>query len=280
MEAEAPDRSIVVVPAEPDAADALLALAEPLARSAPPRELILVALVAAEGLAKAAGLLQEYVSRLGVPARAAAFTSTEPASDVVRLAAEQDADLVLYESPRDFLADGSLGGELGIVLATAPCDVAVLVAHDAIPSIGPERAVLVPFGGAEHDWAAVELAAWIVRASGSTLRLVGREHTPGGRDASRLLAQASLMIQRVVRVPAEPLLIPAGQEGVLQAAEGAALIVFGLSERWPEEGLGETRLALVREAPVPTLLVRKGLRPGGIAPQHTMTRFTWSLASG
>ena len=87
------------------------------------------------------------------------------------------------------------------------------------------------------------------------------------------------MIQRVVRVPAEPLLIPAGQEGVLQAAEGAALIVFGLSERWPEEGLGETRLALVREARVPTLLVRKGLRPGGIAPQHTMTRFTSSVAS-
>ena len=259
VEAEAPDRSIVVVPAEPSAADALLALAEPLARTAPPRELILVALVAAEGLAKAAGLLQEHVSRLDVSARAAAFTSSVPAVDVVRLAVEQNADLVLYEGPRDFLADGSLGGELGIVLATAPCDVAVLVASDAIPSIGPERAVLVPFGGADHDWAAVELAAWIVRASGSTLRLVGREQTAGGRDASRLLAQASLMIQRVVRVPAEPLLISGRKEGVLQAAEGAALIVFGLSERWPEEGLGETRLALVRDAPVPTLLVRKGL---------------------
>ena len=88
------------------------------------------------------------------------------------------------------------------------------------------------------------------------------------------------MIQRVVRVPAEPLLIPPGQEGVLQAAEGAALIVFGLSERWPQEGLGETRLALVREAPLRHYLVRKGLRrAGGMAPQHTMTRFTWSLAA-
>jgi DNA-binding SARP family transcriptional activator len=280
VEAPAPDRSIVVVPEDPDAADALLALAEPLARSTPPRELILVALVSADGLPQSAGLLQEHVSRLGVSARAAAFTSTERASDVVRLAAEQDADLILYQGPRDFLVDGSLGGELGIVLATAPCDVAVLVGYGAVPSVGPEGAVLVPFGGAEHDWAAVELAAWIVRASGATLRLVGREETVRGRDASRLLAQASLMIQRVVRVPAEPLLIPAGREGVLEAAEGAALIVFGLSERWPQEGLGETRLALVREAPVPTLLVRKGLRPGGIAPQQTMTRFTWSLASG
>ena len=267
------------MPADPGAADALLALAVPLARSTPPRELILVALVSAEGLPNAARLLQEKVATLPVPARAAAFTSTEPAADVVRLAAEQDADLVLFQSPRDFVADGSLGGELGMVLATAPCDVAVLVAPHSIPSVGPEHAVLVPFGGAEHDWAAVELAAWIVRASGSTLRLVGREETQGGRDASRLLAQASLMIQRVVRVPAEPLLVSPGQEGVLQVAEGAALIVLGLSERWPQEGLGETRLALVRDAPVPTLLVRKGLRPGGIAPQHTMTRFTWSLAS-
>ena len=279
-EAPTPERSIVVVLREPAAADALLVLAEPLARSSPPRELILVALVSADQLSEATGLLHEHVSRLDVSARAAAFTSTLPAVDVVRLAVEQDADLVLFQSPDEFVDDGLLGGELGIVLTTAPCDVAVLVAGDAIPEIGPDRAVLVPFGGAEHDWAAVELAAWIARASGSTLRLVGREHTEGGRDASRLLAQASLMIQRVVRVPAEPLLVPPGRDGLVEAAAGAAVILLGLSERWHQEGLGETRLALVREAPVPTLLVRKGLRPGGIAPQQTMTRFTWSLASG
>jgi hypothetical protein len=27
----------------------------------------------------------------------------------------------------------------------------------------------------------------------------------------------------------------------------------------------------------PTLLVRKGLRPGGLAPAENLTRFTWSL---
>jgi hypothetical protein len=26
------------------------------------------------------------------------------------------------------------------------------------------------------------------------------------------------------------------------------------------------------------VLVRRGLRPGGIAPRETMTRFTWTLA--
>ena len=280
IEPSAPERSIIVVPDDPNAVDALLALGEPLARSMPPRELILVALVAAQGLLQATEQLQKHVSTLGVSARAAAFTSNVPAVDVVRLAVEQDADLILFESPSEFLDDGQLGGELGIVLTTAPCDVAVLVSRDAIPDVGPDRVLLVPFAGAEHDWAAVELAAWIARASGSTLRLVGREETQDGRDASRLLAQASLMIQRVVRVPAEPLLVSAGREGLMEAAADAAVILLGLSERWHQEGLGETRLALVREAPVPTLLVRKGLRPGGIAPQQTMTRFTWSLAAG
>jgi len=31
-------------------------------------------------------------------------------------------------------------------------------------------------------------------------------------------------------------------------------------------------------AGVPTLFVRRGLRPGGVAPQATLTRFTWTLA--
>jgi hypothetical protein len=30
----------------------------------------------------------------------------------------------------------------------------------------------------------------------------------------------------------------------------------------------------------PTLLVRKGLRPGGLAPPENLTRFTWSLRAG
>jgi hypothetical protein len=53
---------------------------------------------------------------------------------------------------------------------------------------------------------------------------------------------------------------------------------FPASDRWRREGLGETRLAIARDASVPTLLVRKGPRPGGIAPDATMTRFTWTFA--
>jgi hypothetical protein len=95
--------------------------------------------------------------------------------------------------------------------------------------------------------------------------------------ASRLLCRASLVVQAAVGVVAEPMLVPAEADGMLAAAADASLLVVGLSDRWRAEGLGTARLALARAAPVPTLLVRGGLRPGGLAPPETMTRFTWTL---
>jgi hypothetical protein len=77
----------------------------------------------------------------------------------------------------------------------------------------------------------------------------------------------------------EPVLVPPGEEGVLEAAGNARLLVIGLSDRWRTEGIGPVRLAVAADARAPTLFVRRGLRPSGIAPSETMTRFTWSLAS-
>ena len=281
--APAQQRSVVVAPIDPDALDSLLAIAGPLARSAPPRELILVRLVPPQDLAAASRLLHERSNALtaaGITARAAAFTADDPGGELTRLATEQDADLVLFDAPLDFLAGGELHGVAGVLLGSASCSVAIVVSRSE-QAPGPDLPVLVPFAGAEHDWAAVELAAWIARATGSTLRLLGREAElgSGARDASRLLAGASLLVQRVVRVPTEPVLVQAGPEGVLREAADAGLLVFGLSDRWRQEGLGETRLAIARQAACPTLVVRKGLKPGGIAPSQTMTRFTWSLAA-
>ena len=140
---------------------------------------------------------------------------------------------------------------------------------------------MTPFGGVDHDWSAIELAAWLAGSLRTTLRLVGTEADDalGRRDASRLLARASLLVQQVVGIVTEPVLAPAGTEGVLDAAAGARLLVVGLSSRWRAEGVGTARAALAARAPVPTLFVRRGLRPGGIAPSETLTRFTWTLAS-
>ena len=141
--------------------------------------------------------------------------------------------------------------------------------------------VVTPFGGAEHDWTAIEVAAWLAQSLGTTLRLLGTEANPalGRRDASRLLARASLLVQQVVGIVTEPVLVRAGEAGVLEASRDACLLVVGLSDRWRTEGIGHTRLAVALGAQVPTLFVRRGLRPSGVAPNETLTRFTWTLES-
>jgi len=265
----APTRSILVIVREEAHADALLALAAPLARQ-PPRELIVARLLAERtDLAAAAALLRERREELlatGIEARAAAFTSANPALDAVRMATEQDVDLLLLDGPPALLADT----ELAAVLRAAPCDVGVLVGGG--PTLGP---VFVPFAGAEHDWSAVEIGAWIARGWEVPLRLAGPA-LEDGKDASRLLADASLAVQRAHAIAVEPLLVERGREALKLAANDAGLVVVGLSDRWEKDGLGSARGALATGRP-PTLLVRRGLRPGGLAPREGLTRFTWSL---
>ena len=225
---------------------------------------VAVALVrTAEGLdAATAELRAESPS-----ARVAAFTTDDPAGDAVRLAAEQDAAILLLS-----LADpAELDAQAATVLRAAPCDVALLAGESASDR-GP---VLVPFAGHSHDWAAAELGAWL---GGGAVTLLGVRGRDGAhRDASRLLASASLALQRGAGIRADTLLTGEGAGGVLEAATGAATLVVGLSERWQSEGLGKARTQLVREALCPVVLVRRGVRPGGLAPPGALTRFTWSV---
>ncbi len=133
-------------------------------------------------------------------------------------------------------------------------------------------------GAFEHDWAALELGAWLASALARPLRLIGAaDGRPERGDASRLLADASLIVQHTSGIVAEPLLGPSGREGLAALAAGAGILVVGLSERWRTEGLGRIRSALTAEPPSPMLLVRRGVRPSGLAPPATLTRFTWSL---
>ena len=269
-------RALLLVPQLLGGVEALSRLAEPLAAAEPPRELIVAAIVDAADLGAATTAVAERRRELmaaGVATRAAAFSSRAPARDVVRLAAQESVDLLLVD-----VAHARLPTDTAEVLEQAACDVAMLVAAGGPPRAGP---VLVPFGGAWHDWAALELAAWFARATDAPLRLIGAITDGGeeGHDASRLLADASLIVQRTAGIVAEPLLAPPGQKGLLALAAGAGLLVVGLSERWRHEGLGRVRGALVEAPPAPTVLVRRGPRPGGLAPPETITRFGWSLTA-
>jgi DNA-binding SARP family transcriptional activator len=273
-----PERAILVIGGDEDRLDDLLAIAEPLARR-PTRELILARFLASDdGLSDASALLARRrveLARQGVSCRVAAYTTPEPGTDAALVATEQDVDLILVEASPGLLETGHPDDVLGVILERGPCDVAVLTGN----RVSAEGTVVTPFGGVEHDWSAIELAAWLAASFETTLRLLGTEADPalGRRDASRLLARASLLVQQMIGIVTEPVLIPAGDRGVIEATRDARLLVLGLSDRWRAEGIGPVRLAVARGAHAPTLFVRRGLRPGGLAPSETMTRFTWTL---
>jgi DNA-binding SARP family transcriptional activator len=278
-------RSILLIPHHDVGLESLAALAEPLASSHEPHGVILAQVIdaanGAGGLSAAVAELDAYRQRLdarGVPARIAAFTSSQRGKDVIRLASEQDVDLLLVAAPEETLVGVQLESDLAEVLAESPCDVAVLAtSENRRLRNGP---VLVTFGGAEHDWAALELAAWIASAQQVPLKLLGLEGDPaaGQRDASRLLASASLAVQQVARIVPEPVLLQPGADGVLAEAATAGWLIIGLPTQWRTEALGDVRSTIVHRAVPPTLVVRRGPRPGGLAPRETMTRFTWSLS--
>jgi DNA-binding SARP family transcriptional activator len=269
----APDRALLVVPRALDGLDLLLRLAGPLASAGQRHELIVAGVVTAAELGAATAALAARRDELlagGIVARTAAFSSPSRGDDVARLAAQENVALLLVD-----VGPSSLVGDAGVVLERAPCDVALLVAAGGPPRKGP---VMVPFGAAGHDWAALELGAWAARAAGAPLRLIGAaDRREDGRDASRLLADASLIVQRTTGLVAEPLLARPGRRGVASLAEDAGLLVVGLSERWRQEGLGRARSRLAEAPPCPMVLVRRGTRPGGLAPPETRTRFSWSL---
>jgi DNA-binding SARP family transcriptional activator len=275
---DAAGRSILVAVADESRAVVLVGVAEPLALD-PPRVMVMARLVPdASELQAASAWLEGKRTELGargVVARAASFTSSEPGADLARLAAELDVDLLVAEAPNELLVEGAPDEQLSALLEETPCDVALVVSRGE----APEGPVLVPFGGGEHDWAAVELGAWLAKANGMPLRLVGAAAVPeqGKRDASRLLSHGALAVQRVLGISAEPLLARPGEDGMLEASRDAGLVVVGLSSRWHLEGLGTARLRLARDATAPVLLVRRGLRPGGLAPPAALTRFTWSI---
>jgi DNA-binding SARP family transcriptional activator len=273
-------RTILVLARLDGTLDPLVGLASRLAARGG-HELLIVALVHDEGqLAERTARLngvRDAAAQQGVAARVAAFTSLDASADAGRLASEEDVALMLLDAPDALLSEDVPADDLMALIASAPCDVALVAGSQRRGAAGGQ-AVMVPFGGHEHDWAAVELGAWFAGATGIPLQLIGARGDPrtGRRDASRLLGHASIALQRGLGITAEPVLTAPGTDGIIAAAERAAVVVVGVSDRFAREGLGATRIEIARRASVPVVLVRRGLRPGGLAPRRALTRFTWS----
>ena len=291
------ERSILVASHTDAALERLIELAEPLARSAPQRELILTRLVEPPRGAGVRGGLQsenlqleqasqtiaqarERLAADGVLARGVALSSSHPGTDLAHVAEREPVDLVLTEGRRRLIGESVPLGDVSVLLERAECDVAVLVAKEGVSmDLGPETPLLVPFGGAEHDWAALELGSWLSSATGAPLKLLGAGgQSDDGKSVTRMLADAGLLVQQTTGIATEPLVIAGGRQGIVAAATGAGLLVIGLSERWRREGLGPTRSEIAKAAPAPVLFVRRGSRAGLFAQRDNVTQFNWSRA--
>jgi Kef-type K+ transport system membrane component KefB len=282
IESPVPERSILVAPLDEQNLDALVALAEPLARSQPPRGVILARLleppraptggpIAGEReLVAASRALDRHRDDLvgrRIAARTMACVSPDPGQDLVRLATLREIDLVLVDGRRPLLGQGVPRGDPGTTLERAPSDIACLVGpKGSVPEVGPDRPVAAPFGGTEHDWAALELGARIARAHGAPIRLLSAAGDPatGERDASHLrsraVVEAALVACQLTGVATEPVVVSPG--GVAEMTRDAGLFVVGISGRWRVEGLEPIHSEIVHTIPGHVLFVRRGMRPG------------------
>jgi hypothetical protein len=276
-----PKRSILIAPLDDQNLEPLVALAEPLAHAQPPHGVMLARLLqppqAATGgpiageraLAAASRTLERRRDQLaagGIAARAMACISPHPGQDLVQLASLQEIDLVLVDGRRPLLGQGVPRGNPGTCLAQAPSDVACLVGpRGSVPDIGPDRPIAIPFGGAEHDWAALELAARIAGAHGAPIRLLGTSGEPlaGNRDATSLVADAALVVQQLTGVATEPVLVSLGD--MAKVGGEAGLLVVGISHQGRVQGLAPMHSEIVHALPVHVLFVRRGTRPGILA---------------
>ena len=292
-----PERAILVASETDATLERLVELAAPLAGSAIKREVILARLVPPPRGAGVRGGLQSENLQLeaasqaiaevrsglveeGISARGVALTSSHPGEDMAHIAEREPVDLVLTAGRRRLLGEGVPLGEVSVLLEQASCDVAVLIAPANVPiDLGTENPILVPFGGAEHDWAALELGSWLSSATGAPLKLLGAGgQTDEGKSVTRLLGDAGLLVQQTTGVATESLVTSGGRDGIVSAAAGAGLLVIGMSERWRREGLGPTRSEIAKAAPAPVLFVRRGTNKGVFAPRENVTQFGWSMA--
>lgn len=190
------------------------------------------------------------------------FVSADVGGDIVSIAEERSADLVLmgWHAPVTYEAPPS--GPVETVLRHAPADVAVYLARQ----FRPWRSVLVPYFGGPHDRAALEMARRIARHAGVRVTILHVVPPNRGSGAPRKgLSEAAEAFEadrihlKIVE-HAEPV-----EAVVAEAWKGYDLMVVGASETWGlEASLFTNRHERLAFATAASLLV---VRKGGYIPQ-------------
>ena len=224
-----------------DRLDALLVARRSRSRSCPAGALIIARLVARRARGRAGGGrgVNARAASLEVPVRTAAFTSLEPARDVVRLATNYDVELVLLDAPPGSTPERA--ERSAAIASTRP------------PTRRARRCAARLAARRRHLRAVRRRARTTGRRSSSApgsrrrsgaaaARRHARRSAPRPRDASRLLADASLAVaaRRRRRGRARARRADRGRCSSRRSRR-RRIVVAGFPSRWRAEGLGATR---------------------------------------
>ena len=223
-------------------------------------------------IATALGDLSERARQRGVHTVALSQLSSDFAGDLVKQAANIEADVLLLGWNEPATPNADVAAFVRKVLREAPCDVAVLV--DPLGEglrVGSDAPLVVSAEDRFHSAAALELAVRVARSRNASVRLVDASPARDGDkvEASRRLSALAERIQRM-GAWAEPHLAGDGvtPEIVRQASRSGAVAV-GIDEQWFGEGgtFGRTTDELIGAVGCPILLARakEGVTRSGLS---------------
>ena len=260
-----------------DRLDVLLSVAEPLALSAR-RELIIARLLEDEReLEQEATAANARCASLRAEARTAVFTTLDPAGDVVRLTGTDDE--VSYSSTVRWVST-----PIGYPTRSVPCSNVRRRTSACSPREG-ERKSRAP----EYSCRSAAASTTGPRSSlahGSHLRAEPRCDCSERRRMHNAVGatRAGCSPMRRSRCSAS------SASTLAPCLPSRRRMASSLRSRTRHSSLLESRRAgaargSARRAgrssggPSPVLLVHRGLRPGGLAPRESRTRFSWSIES-
>jgi nucleotide-binding universal stress UspA family protein len=204
----------------------------------------------------------EAAETLGVELHPMSFATHAPARDILEVAHEKAAGLVLLGWHKPVIGRSILSGTVHEVIKDARSQVAVYL--ERRPQ--PWRRVLVLYRGGVHDRAAVEMGRRIAAGEGVEVQVLhvagpgaaeGAGPEPGWAAA---LAADGVSLRTVESASPE-------EEAVAEAREGWDLVVVGASGAWGMEpnAFGTRGERLARETTASLLIVR-GYAPLEEAP--------------
>jgi Kef-type K+ transport system membrane component KefB/nucleotide-binding universal stress UspA family protein len=195
----------------------------------------------------------EAAEALGVELRPMSFATHAPARDILEVAHEKGAGLVLLGWHKPVIGRSILSGTVHEVMKDARADVAVYL--ERRPQ--PWRRVLVLYRGGVHDRAAVEMGRRIAAGQGVEVAVLQVAGPGAGEGAEPEPGWAAALAADGVGLRTVESATP-GEAAVAEARGGYDLVVVGASGAWGMEptafGTRDERLA--RETTASLLIVR------------------------